>query len=248
MCSVVFLISLGGNIYTGVSLYHIFDTEKTALAMFETLKEKVSHSAIDQSQNISKYQSLKKENADLMGWIAIAGTTIDFPVMQTPQDANFYLTHDFNKKENAFGTPYLDGECNLESDNNLIIYSHNVRNNQMFGTLKAYTSEGYAKKHRTITLDVLTARESYEVIGVFTAEVSKGDKKVFDYRTGIDCKESAKFAEFMKQYRENAVIILDDMVSVSDKLLMLSTCEYTHENGRLVVVAKRVLRSEYAGK
>lgn len=197
------------------------------------------------NQFVSPYKKLQSDNEDMVGWINIPDTSIDLPVMQSPEDADFYLTHDFNQKDSAFGTPYLDAKCDLESDDNLIIYSHNVRNNQMFGALKAYTSEKYAKKHRAITLDLLTVQESYEVVGVFTAEVSKGAKKVFDYRTGIDCKDNAEFTSFMQKYKDNAVVTLDDALSQSDKLLMLSTCEYTHEDGRLVVLAKRVAKSEY---
>ena len=76
---------------------------------------------------LAKYRELYLQNEDMVGWISIAGTKLSYPVMQTPNNPNFYLKHNFEKAYSDLGTPYIQENCNLSESDNLVIYGHQGR-------------------------------------------------------------------------------------------------------------------------
>ena len=132
----------------------------------------------NQTKILQKYESLYNENNDLIGWIQIDGTNVNYPVMYTPSNKNFYLHKNWKKQESKIGLPYLDERCNIENSDNLIIYAHNVKGDKMFGGLKKYKNEEYYKNHKLIKFDTLYEEQQYEIISVFITKVFYNNENV----------------------------------------------------------------------
>lgn len=202
-------------------------------------KQDVSYADVEESHVLPEYAALCEENPDLWGWIKIDGTAIDYPVMFTPNDAEYYLRRNFQREYSLSGTPFLDGDRSDDGGND-ILYGHNMKNGTMFADLLSYADEDFYQKHPTIQLDTLYERGSYSVVAAFYSKVySKDDTDVFRYYQYTDLSDAERFAEFMDGV--NAAALYDTNVSAEadDQLLTLSTCSYHTENGRFVVVAKK---------
>ena len=88
-----------------------------------------------------RYQNLYEENNDFVGWIQIEGTKVNYPVMQSPQNPDFYLKHSFDKSYSDYGVPYADEACAVDQSNNITIYGHNMKNGSMFSGIVNYADE-----------------------------------------------------------------------------------------------------------
>lgn len=188
---------------------------------------------------LEEFSKLYQKNPDLIGWIEIPGVGIDYPVMQKPEKKDYYLSRDFNRKKSAHGCIYVQEEVDVFSpSDNITIYGHRMRDGSMFGKLDKYLKKSFYQKNPYIYFDTLTDLHTYEIIAVFTTTASKGEG--FAYHNFIDAAEEADFNEFVAQCKELAIYDTGVTAQYGDKLITLSTCEYTQTNGRLVIVAKRI--------
>ena len=184
-----------------------------------------------------KYKELLAKNNDFIGWIKIDGTNVNYPVMQTVDNPNFYLKHNFDKQYSDYGVPYLDEECFVDLTNNLVIYGHNMKNGTMFTDLVNYKDKAYWEEHQIINFDTMAEFSEYQVMYAFAFDT---DNETFCYNDYTDMTEE-KFAEFMAECEKRMVYDTGIRAEYGDEILTLSTCEYTHENGRFVVVAKKIV-------
>ncbi len=184
-----------------------------------------------------KYKELLAKNNDFIGWIKIDGTNVNYPVMQTVDNPNFYLKHNFEKQYSDYGVPYLDEECFVDLTNNLVIYGHNMKNGTMFTDLVNYKDKAYWEEHQIINFDTMAEFSEYQVMYAFAFDT---DNETFCYNDYTDMTEE-KFAEFMTECEKRMAYDTGIRAEYGDEILTLSTCEYTHENGRFVVVAKKIV-------
>ena len=199
--------------------------------------ETVDPEITEAKATFEKYKTLYEQNEDLVGWISIKGTAVNYPVMQSVDRPDFYLKHGFDRQYSRYGVPYLDEACATGLSNNLVIYGHNMKNGTMFHDLLNYTSEDFRKENPIIHFDTLSRMGEYQVVLVFPFDT---DNESFCYNEYTDMDE-AEFVEFMEQCRQRQLYDTGISVSYGDELLTLSTCEYTYKNGRFVVVAKRIM-------
>ncbi|MCI9081235.1 MAG: class B sortase [Lachnospiraceae bacterium] len=218
--------------------------EEPILAETETVENDVYAAEFTEPkgpQILPEYERLYEANADFAGWITIAGTEIDYPVMQAvSESSDFYLNHDFNGAEDINGSIFLDSRNNLESPNdNMIVYGHNMKSGMMFGGLKDYLDKNYWMEHKTITFDTIYEKAVYEIIAVCLSQVAAEEAGDFRYYDFIDAGNKKAFKNYMKNVK--ALNIMDEPVKVSygDKLLTLSTCNNYTKDGRLFLVAKK---------
>lgn len=189
---------------------------------------------------LDEYKSLYNQNKNLIGWLKIADTNIDYPVMQT-SDNTYYLDHDINQESDKNGTLFLDAACDVtKPSTNLIIYGHNMRSGNMFGNLDKYKSSDYCKKHSVITFDSIYEKASYEVMYVFLSHIYNEDEVTFKYYQFIDADTQQEFDSNMRAMAEMSLYDTGVEAEFGDTLLTLSTCDYEETNGRFVVVAKRI--------
>lgn len=188
---------------------------------------------------LPEYQDLVQEYPNFAGWISIYGTDMSLPVMQEQSDSiNYYLTHDYQDNETEFGCPYIPYYDSYDSDN-VIVYGHNMRHEQMFGFLHRYQDQEFWEDHRLINFDTPYQHKVYEVFSVMIVSV---EDRHFRFQTFIDFRSPSQAHFYINESIERS--IFDTGVEPEDdsKLLTLVTCEYTipNGNGRLVIVARDV--------
>ena len=109
---------------------------------------------------------LQEENPECVGWVSIEGTDIDYPVMCSPNDPDYYLDHSFERTSNRHGVPFLDSRCNIDTADNLIIYGHHFVEGEMFSTLHKYASYSFYEDHPIITLETVEGISQYHIAAV----------------------------------------------------------------------------------
>ena len=189
---------------------------------------------------LPEYETLYNKNKKLIGWLKIDDTIIDYPVMQTANN-EYYLDHNFNQEYDKNGSLFMDAACDVvHSNTNLIIYGHHMKSGKMFGNLNSYSSKEYCEKHSTIRFDTIYEKGLYQVMYVFRSRIYNENEVVFKYYQFFD---AASEKEFQSNMQEMAALSLYDTgvtASFGDELLTLSTCDSSEQDGRFVVVAKRI--------
>ena len=193
---------------------------------------------------LEKYKSLYLKNKNLIGWIKIDDTNIDYPVMKSINgNGEFYLDHDYNGNEDHNGTLFMDDKCDpIGPSDNLIIYGHNMKSGQMFGELDNYKSESFYQKHKYVCFDTIYSEGIYEVIFAFQSKVYSEADITFKYYQFIEPNSKEEFDSGIEAMRQMSIYDTGAEVEYSDQLITLSTCDYDESNGRFVVVCKRVDR------
>ena len=184
-----------------------------------------------------KYGALFEQNHDFIGWISIDGTSINYPVMQTPTNPDYYLKHSFEKTWSDYGVPYIDEACIMGISNNIVVYGHHMNDGSMFADLCNYTDAEFWREHPVINFDTLSSLGEYEIVAVFKFDTNK---ETFKYNECVTMNEE-EFNEFMQEVHAREMYDTGIDAEYGDQLLTLSTCEYFYKNGRLVVVAKKVV-------
>lgn len=176
----------------------------------------------------------------MVGWIKVDDTQINYPVMQSVDNPNFYLKHGFDKGYTDYGCPYVQENCDIETpSDNLVIYGHHMNDGSMFAGLMKYTSKNFWKDHKTITFDTLNEHQTYEVVAAFKTTAYAADG--FKYYHFVNAENEAEFDEYIHKCKELALYDTGVTAQYGDKLITLSTCEYSSANGRMVVVAKKIV-------
>lgn len=189
---------------------------------------------------LAKYQELFSQNNEMAGWIAIDGTNINYPVMYTPDSPDFYLKRSFEKEYSDYGVPYIAEHCSpFEPSDNVIIYGHHMKNGTMFTGLMDYECKEFYENHRIVHFDTLTETADYEVIAVFKTTVY--DDTGFKYYLFANAETEEDFQAYIDECKALSLYDTGVTAEYGDKLVTLSTCEYSRTNGRLVVVTKKVM-------
>lgn len=190
---------------------------------------------------LKKYKELYKQNKDLAGWLSIEGTVINYPVMQTgKKNADFYLHHDFEKKESDHGTLFVDARNDyVIRDTNLIIYGHNMRDGTMFGGLKSFMDQEYFKNHQKLVFDTIYEKAEYRIVAVCLSKVNYQDDHTFRYYNFLNASNKEEFQAFLANIQQLTVFDQKIDISYGDELLTLSTCNSYVQDGRLFLIAKK---------
>ena len=247
--SIVFAVS------SGFLIKHYYDSAKQA-EMYDNLIEVVETEPEDTQEpmNYSKektfipeYQELYLQNNDMVGWIKIEDTKINYPVMQTVDNPNYYLKRGFDKEYSFYGCPYVQEDCDvLKPSDNLVIYGHHMNNGSMFADLEKFKDEDFWREHKTIAFNTLTEKNEYEILAVFKTVVYTDSPEAFKYYRFTDAQSPEEFDAYIEKCKELSLYDTGVSAEYGDKLITLSTCEYSRTNGRLVVVAKKVTESSGA--
>ena len=237
----------------GVSSYFIIDHYKEAKhqeQMYDSLVQIVEDSETEPAEPIiysedktilPELTELYWQNNDLVGWICVEDTNINYPVMQSKDNPNFYLKHGFDKAYTDYGCPYVQENCDMElPSDNIIIYGHHMNDGSMFAGLMKFKDKSFWEKHKTVSFDTLTDRQTYEVIAVFKTVVYTDSPDSFKYYQFVNADTAEDFTAYVEKCKKLSLYETGITAEYGDKLLTLSTCEYSRTNGRLVVVAKLI--------
>ena len=242
VCAALFLFS-------GFMLCRQYFDEKQSAEAFESVAELVKPAPkstdmpdmeMEETAELTayeKYADIYAANNDFVGWISIGGTNIDYPVMQSKDNPNFYLKHSFEKSYSDYGVPYVQEDCAVDLSDNTVIYGHHMKNGTMFSALCKYESEDFYAEHKTIRFDTLDGYGNYEIIAVFKTVAYS--EQGFKYYHFVGAHDETELNAYIEKCRELSLYDTGVTAKYGDKLITLSTCEYSQTNGRLVVVAKK---------
>ncbi len=237
--------------YVGI-YYYQFEKNNVDYDSLAQLKQDVDITDPEQSYTITveeqkdmppilaKYETLYKKNKKLIGWLKIDDTNIDYPVMQTVNN-EYYLDHNFNQEYDKNGSIFLDKDCNAAFPNtNMIIYGHHMKSGKMFGNLNYYSKESYYKEHPRIQFDTIYEEGTYDIMYVFRSRIYNEDEVVFKYYQFMDVNSEDEFYSAMDEMARISLYDTGVTAEYGDKLITLSTCDSSEQDGRFVVVAKKV--------
>ena len=182
--------------------------------------------------------ALHEKNPDCVAWIAIEGTVIDYPVMYRPSQKNFYLHRDFNGNHASAGALFIAENCDPDDSDNVIIYGHHMNSGKMFAALNKYKKQSFYEEHKRIVYETLNGHVTYEVMFAFTTPVYTGHD--FEYYAFSKANSAEEYDAYISACRERTLYDTGVTARYGDKLLTLSTCEYSQKNGRMVVVARKI--------
>ena len=193
------------------------------------------------TERMLQIKELQKENQEIMGWLEIEDTNINYPICQTNNN-DFYLTHNYKKEKSSSGSLFLDKDFDMvNGSSNYLIYGHRNKQGLMFEDLMKYAKEDFYKQHTKIRFTTNTDDSIYEIISVFYSRVYyKSEKDVFRYYYFVNAENEQEYNNFVNNAKKVSIYDTEVTAEYGDQLLTLSTCEYSQEDGRFVVVAKKV--------
>lgn len=202
-------------------------------------------------ENARDLSELYEQNHDLIGWVRIEGTRIDYPVVQTPDHPEYYLNRDFSKEYSESGTPFLDARSAAVSKYrpvtwNWLIYGHNMKIGTMFHDLLRYNAQDYWEKHRFLMFDVydpdagITDHGEYEIFAAARSKIQTKDSDAFSYYRYAGYTDAKSFHEYAEGVRNESLYDTGIVPRFGEQLVTLSTCAYHTSGGRFYIVARRI--------
>ena len=218
----------------------IGSTDPTATA--ETIPAHVDVVDPETGETVSvlyQYAPIYELNNDLIGWIRVDGTNINYPVVQTPDSKNYYLKRNFDGAYSIHGTIYAQEECDVFApSDNVTLYGHRMNDGTMFAGLLSYKKQAFWEQNRYISFDTLQEQHTYEIFAVVV--IREIDGHPFQYHRFVDAKNQAEFDEFISNCKKYDLYDTGITPQYGDKILTLSTCERYVANGRVAVFARLV--------
>lgn len=186
------------------------------------------------------YKDVYAENKDTVGWIHLEGSPISYPVMQTkPDNRDYYLYRDFDREDSKRGSIYIREECDVFTpSDNVTIYGHNMKDGSMFAYLGEYYEKDFWRENSLIAFDTLYEYHMYKIFSVF--KTSANDGEGFAYHLMENAANQKEFNDFIAECKRLSFYDTGVTPVYGDKIICLSTCEYTLDNGRFVVAAVRI--------
>ncbi|OUZ08763.1 class B sortase [Bacillus pumilus] len=181
----------------------------------------------------TSFDELLKVNDDIVGWINMKDTMIQYPIVQSRDNA-FYLTRNYLKNGTRAGSIFMDYRNDvLHESPNTVVYGHRMRDGSMFAGLTNYLKKDFFDEHRTFQYDTLYQSYEAEIFAVYETTVD------FDY-IQTDFQDLGEYAHYLQAVRKKSIYQTKTDVSTDDLILTLSTCDHVlaPKNGRLVVQAK----------
>lgn len=243
MKRLVVLISIIIFCFSTICLISYFGERKHDNLTYENLKKQTFTPSDPERGSESEcflYNKIMKLNSDCVGWIKVPNTKIDYPLMYLNENNEYYLHRDFYKNSSKAGVPFLDGECSPNENSNLIIYGHHMKDGSMFADLVKYENENFLDKHKKIFVWIYNNKYEYEIFSIMKISADVGKS----FYNMITFQDKDEYETYLKLVKKQSIFPIDNIPKSDDNLLLLSTCEYTKKNGRLLVLAKKIRKGE----
>jgi len=246
LSKLVTVVCLAVFIFAGHGLFDIFmdyyQNRKMLSDVQDTFYNAVAAEQDNQNEQTGDSKSIRpgfeellKQNQDVVGWITIDGTQIDYPILQSSNN-EYYLTNNYNQGDSRAGSIFLDYRNDVSSsDLNTVVYGHRMKDGSMFQHLTKFLDKDFFEAHRTFEFDTLYDSYEAEIFAVYNTLTD------FDY-IKTDFANELEYAQFLADIKETSEFETDVELSTDDRIITLSTCDYEldQDEGRLVVQAKLV--------
>lgn len=187
----------------------------------------------------SPYTALHNQNPDFVGWLYLSNTKIDYPVMCTPDEPEYYLHRAFDGTSSSSGTPFIGAGDDIDSDC-FIIYGHNMKNDSMFGTLDKFKSKEFWTENPAFSFTTTTEEREYAVFAAVQTRILSADEAGYRYYEHSGNLTEAEYDELIGYLKENALYDTGITPAYGEQIVILSTCSYHTENGRFLIAARSV--------
>ena len=179
------------------------------------------------------FAALQEQNADVVAWVRSEGTIVDYPVVQGEDNA-YYLKHDLDGAYANLGTIFMDYQNAPDlTDQNTMLFGHNMKTDDMFGTLVNYREQAYYEAHPVIML--YTPEKSYRV-ELFSAYILPADRH--NLRPNYQTEE--KYRAFLEDAIAKSLFESDVSVTEQDRIVTFCTCTYEFDDARFILHGKLV--------
>ena len=220
-------------------------TAATLIFAWFTLRSQATHASygpkeIEAAENdgfpVIDWDYWRDINQDVIGWITIPGTNIDFPIVEAHRDdPDFYLSHDVYRQWNPYGAVFLDASCTEGLDSvNAVVLGHHMDDNTMFSAVASYADRTFAQDHRTVLVQTPNWRRAFDV---YAAEIIAGWEPVKQTRFAT----TSQFEAYVARRMAACCMRFDELMSQSrpSSMMSLVTCSYTlfPDNERTVAYA-----------
>ena len=225
------------NIQENINVEEIQDTENTEIIepVIEVPKENPYWDYINMNMINVDFNGLKRTNPDVVGWLKVNGTNINYPFVQS-SDNDYYLTHSFNKSYNGGGWVFLDYRNNGTNNKNTIIYAHGRSDKTMFGTLKNVLNNGWLNNTNNYVIKISTETENslWQIFSVYRIPTTS------DYLQ-TNFNDETEYQNFLDMIKDRSSHNFDTNVASTDNILTLSTC---YNNSDKIVVHAKLIKKK----
>ncbi len=224
--------------FSGIMLCRQYADEKQSTEAFEQVAALVETESapadtpqetepLSELAAFEKYRAVQEQNSDFVGWLSIPGTNIDYPVMQTVDEPNFYLKRGFDKQYSDYGVPYVQENCDLALSDNCVIYGHHMNNGTMFADLANMKARTFIREHKTIRFDTLSGFGEYEIIAVFKPPpIPKQGFKYYHFTRAESAEDFDAYIANARRYYDTGVT-----AEYGDKLITLPPANTVAKTG-----------------
>ncbi len=244
---VFFLITLTVFVVSAVYIANYFLNAKHQDSIIEQSRSVWHTSETEEEPQPSVIELMLRENSDFKGWITVPNTKIDNPIYQTDNN-DFYLNHNQQKKSSIYGALFFDCQnviTEAETDKNLVVYGHHMKNGSMFGNLTKYKQLSFYKQNPTVEFSTLYKKSTYKIYAAFVLNASKADDNGYIYNISrknfIDDED---FDSWVNEACERSLINTGVDVKNGDNIITLVTCTYDFDDARFVVMARETREDE----
>ncbi len=194
-------------------------------------------------QMLTRFGEYYEMNNDIVGWIQVPNTIIDYPVTQYT-DNEYYLTHDFLKEESKDGNPFLAVEADiLTANRSMSLFGHHRKNGLMFEPLVNYKKLSYYKSWPVFHFDTLYEESAYVIFSVFYMAGNRTDKQFYYYPVAEFVDDDA-FMEHVTQLQKRSIFTTGIDVEADDRIVILTCCTYETDDLRIAVAGRKLRESE----
>lgn len=187
-----------------------------------------------------QYEYLTSVNSDCIGYISIPDTVLSYPVLFTPSDYTYYLYRNFSGEYEYRGSIFLDYQTKIGQSQNIIIYGHNMTDGLMFGTLREYLDKSYYEDHKYVYFNTAVSEGIYEVMAVVKTKIYTVEDTCFKYYKYGGVLTKDEFEMYVREMLSMSEYKTGVTAEWGDELISLSTCNHYTDEGRLVIVCKRI--------
>ena len=225
-------------IYSGIKIFKWYKDKTNNNKIAEQIKSTVIVEEKNEDENKEEYtvdfNKLKEQNNETVAWIKVNNINVEYPVVRATNNS-FYLNHSFDKSKNSAGWIFADYKNKFDNtDKNIVIYGHNMRDGSMFGSLKnILNSDWYDNEENTdITLCTENEKSIYKVFSIYKIESE-------DYYIKTEFSNENEFEKFIKTLKKRSIKNFNIDISKEDSILTLSTCANNNKY-RVVLHSKKI--------
>lgn len=200
--------------------------------------EEHSNNEVEMPQ-YTEYFALYEQNQDFAGWLRIENAKIDYPVMLTPDDPEYYLRRAFDQSSSQSGTPFIGAGATPDSDM-FIVYGHNMKNDTMFGMLDEYSVKTFWEENQFFDFATITEYRKYEVFAAVKTHVLLQNESGYRYYDQAGNLSESEFETLVQWLIESSLYDTEVIPEYGEQIVILSTCSYHQTNGRFLVAARRI--------